>query len=266
MLDLYSLARLNRTAAMTAESEYSAANWSAADGAGPRANTAFPTTNADAATYSRDFLLGYLKHYCRLSDKLDRPGTIPVLQALLELEPDNGEVHFWLARQYERDGQLEEAFESYERAANLCLDKPTYMLAATRVACLLGERGKGLALVCSVISAYPTMAEAYYERGLIFETDENWRRALRDYEMCSRLEPQNPAYLCAVASMYRHLKLFKVARRCAAKALKIDPHYAPAHEELRQIPFFDQLFDFSSKAADETQDPNYGRQSSLLMN
>src|SRR5262249_33351524 len=156
-----------------------------------------------------------------------------------------------LARQYERDGQLEEALESYERAANLCLDKPTYMLAATRVACLLGERGKGLALVCSVISAYPTMAEAYYERGLIFETDENWRRALRDYEMCTRLEPQNPAYLCAVSSMYRHLKLFKVARRCAAKALKIDPHYGPAHEELRQIPFFDQLFDFNSKAADE---------------
>src|SRR3954454_1201307 len=119
MLDLYSLARLNRTAAMTADAEHSAANWRAADGAGPRDNNALPPTNVDAATYSREFLLGYLKHYCRLSDKLDRQGTVPILHALLEIEPDNGEVHYWLARQYERDGQLEEAFESYERAANL---------------------------------------------------------------------------------------------------------------------------------------------------
>ncbi len=254
MQDIYSLAKFYRTGPV-AETNAHSYGWQANDKPLPK--------TADLAGGGKAYLLGYLMHYCRLSEKLDRTGTKAVLQALLEAEPDNGETHYLLARQFEREGALSAALESFERAASLCLDKPTYMLAATRVACLLGDRNKGLALVCSVISAYPNLAEAYHERGLIHEADENWRRALRDYEMCNRLEPQAPAYLCSIASMYRHLKLYKVARRCAVKALKLDPNYGPAHEELRQIPFFEQLLDFGNHQSEESE-ASLARQSNLL--
>lgn len=194
--------------------------------------------------YSRNFLVGYLLHYCRLSQQMNRQGTIPVLEALLELEPENGEIHLLLAQQHEMGDNLTEALSCYERAAALRPDKPDYSLAAVRIACMLGKRNEALTLVCSVISAYPVLAEAYFERAVIFEADENWGRALRDYEMCHRLDPQNPAYLCATASMYRHQKNYGMARRSAAKALKLDPDYAKAHEELHQLPFLEQFVGF----------------------
>lgn len=231
MVDLSNLAKLYRTE----PGERNQPEWWAGD----KAQTGGTTI------YSRDFLVGYLLHYCRLSHKMKRKGTAPVLEALLEIEPENGEVHFLLAGQYELAGGYPEALESFERAAALRPDKPHYTLAAVRMACLLGERNKALSLACGVISAYPNMAEAYYERGLIFEADENWGRALRDYEMSIRFEPKNPAYLCATASMYRRQKLYKMARRSATKALKLDPNYTEAHEELRQLPFlegFSEMF------------------------
>jgi tetratricopeptide (TPR) repeat protein len=196
------------------------------------------------AKYNRDFLVGYLLHSCRLYQQISKPGSIPVLQTLLEVEPENGEVHYLLARQYEMIGNLEAALESFECAAALRPDKPTFTLAGARVACFMGRREKGLAMVCSIISAYPDMVEAYAERALIYETDENWRRALDDYQMCGRLEPLNPAFATAEARMYRLQKQYKMARRCASRALKIDPTFNPAHEELRLLPFFDQFSDF----------------------
>jgi tetratricopeptide (TPR) repeat protein len=198
-------------------------------------------TNDKVETYSREFLVGYLLHYCRLSHKMRKQNTIPVLQALLEIEPENGEVYFLLGRQYQMAGKLAEALACFEKAAVLRPDKPGYVLAGVHTACLLGQRTKALSMVCNVISAYPNMAEAYYERGLIFEADTNWARAARDYEMCIRFDPENPAYLCAAAAMYRRQSLYKIARRLANKALKIDPNYSLAHEELRLLPFFEQF-------------------------
>ncbi|NWJ47409.1 MAG: hypothetical protein HXX08_16240 [Chloroflexi bacterium] len=192
--------------------------------------------------YSRDFLLGYLLHYCRLTNRIKRQGTIPILEALLEIEPENGEIYYLLARQYELIEKIPEALECFEQAAALRPDKPTYMLAAVRAACYLGERSKALALVGTVISAY-NLPEAYYERGLIYEADENWDWALRNYEWCTRLDPENPHYHCAEARMNRFLKRYTMAKRAASKALRIDPEFAEAHEELRQIPFFDQFID-----------------------
>lgn len=197
--------------------------------------------------YTREFLMGYLMHYCRLCNKHKKSGTIPYLQAILELEPNHAEAHYFMARQYELEGDMEKALHYFERAAALRPDKPTYTLAGVRVACHLGERNKGLAMVCSVIAAYPTMEEAFYERGLIHETDENWGRAVRDYEECSNLNPENPIYACAAARMYRMEKKFTMARRCAVKALKLDPNYTEAHEELRLLPFLDQFVDFFKK-------------------
>ncbi|HEX2913992.1 MAG TPA: hypothetical protein VH186_24520 [Chloroflexia bacterium] len=245
ILDFSDLAKLYRTASFTNTNyaatstasdnlERSQPEWWAADKPQP----------APFSGYSRDYLLDYLLHYCRLCQQAKRQGSLPVLQALVELEPDNGEIHFLLGYQYELMDERYEALLCYERAAALRPDLPNYMLAAVRMACLLGDYNKGLGMVGSVISAYPTMAEAYYERGLIYEVDENWGRALRDYEMCSRLEPQNPIYMCSMASMYRQQKLYKMARRCAVKALKLDPHCSQAHEELRQLPLFDQVVDF----------------------
>ncbi|MEI7554552.1 hypothetical protein [Candidatus Chlorohelix sp.] len=193
--------------------------------------------------YSRDFLLGYLHHYCRLHNSLKRQGTIPILEALLEIEPENGEIYYLMARQYELIEKIPEALECFEQAAALRPDKPTYMLAAVRAACYLGERSKALTLVGTVISAY-NLPEAYYEQGLIYETAyENWDWALRSYEMCTRLEPENLFYLCAEARMNRFLKRYTMAKRAASKALRIDPKCAEAHEELQQIPFFDQFID-----------------------
>ena len=129
-----------------------------------RASAWWPTEKdptGDPDSLNRDFLMGYLLHYCRLCQKLKKRGTGTVLQALLEVEPDNGELHFLLAQQHELENNLHESLACYERAASLRLDKPSYMLEAVRVACMLGERNRGMAMVGSVISAYPIMAEAY---------------------------------------------------------------------------------------------------------
>ncbi len=212
---------------------------------------AFPRTEIKSldrstrlASYSRDYLVDYLLHYCRLCQKAGQSGTTPILEALLEVQPDNGEVFYLLGRQYELSGDLAASLDCFERAGALRPDTPKYTLAAVTVACLLNERSRALAMVCNVISAYPTLAEAYFERGVIFVADENWVRAQRDFEMCIRFEPNNLDYLTFLANACRQQGLYKLAHRQAQKALRIDPNYEPAQEELRQIPFFQQFVDF----------------------
>lgn len=194
------------------------------------------TSAVNTTRYSPDFLKGYLLHYCRLCEKTNRQGTIPVLQALLDVEPENGEVHFMLARQHEMNGDRDAAMPCFERAAALCPEKPEYTLAAVRAAGYLGDRIKAMSLVNSVIAAYPIMAEAWYERAVIYEIDENWNRALQDFDHCHRLDPNNTDYLCDISRMYRMQKLYKLARQFAERALRIDPKCARAHNELREIP------------------------------
>lgn len=199
--------------------------------------------------------VSYLLHYCRLSQQLHQSGTAQILELLLELEPDNGEVHFLLAKQYELADQFPEALSSFERAAALRPDKPEYALAASHVACMLGKRNQALEMVCNVIAAYPIMPQAYFARGLIYEVDENWGRAVRDYEMCSRLDPQSAVYHVAAATMYRRQKLYKMARWALSKALKLDPNNIRAHEELHQLPFMEQFVGFfqsNDKIEDKT--------------
>ncbi len=193
-------------------------------------------STVDTTRYSPEFLKGYLLHYCRLCEKTNRQGTIPVLHVLLDIEPQNGEVHFMLARQYEMNGDRETAMPSFERAAALCPEKPEYTLAAVRAAGYLGDRIKAMSLVNSVIGAYPIMAEARYERAVIYEIDENWNRALQDFDYCHHLDPNNTDYLCDISRMYRMQKLFKLARQFAERALRIDPKCSRAHDELRLIP------------------------------
>jgi tetratricopeptide (TPR) repeat protein len=211
------------------------------------------TPTGAASHYTPSFLTDYLLHYCRLCERTHRQGTIPVLLALLEVEPDNGDVHFMLARQYEMAGDREAAMPCFERAAALCPEMPKYTLAAVQAAAYLGDRSRAMALVNSVIEAYPIMAEAWYERAVIHEIDENWNRALQDLNHCNRLEPNNTDYLCDIARMYRIQKLHKLARQFAEKALRIDPKCARAHDELRLLPLINP---FSSMLRKDAFDPS----------
>jgi tetratricopeptide (TPR) repeat protein len=203
-----------------------------------------PPMNANTK-YDREFLFNYLLHYCRLCFRLDRFGIAPYLDKLLNMEPENGELHFLRAAQFEYEDDLPSALEFYERAAALSPDKPTYMIASAKMAVKLGKRHKAMAMLAGVIDAFPAMAEARYERGKIYEQDENWARAKQEYEACINLDQKSVTYLCACACAYRHLKLYKAAQRLLKKALQLDPNNRQAQEELRQISLFDQLFDLS---------------------
>ena len=233
MLNAYTLSKLYRSGSISVSNPAVSERY-----VGNKSN------NVVATAYSREFLIGYLLHYCRLCQEMQRQGTIPVLETLLEIVPDNGEVHFLLGLQHKMNSNLHQALLSFERAAALRPDKPEYALAAVHLACVLNERNKALDIVCNVISAYPIMASAYAQRALIFEVDENWGRALRDYEMCTRLEPKNPAYLVSTARMYRMQKNYKMARWSVAKALKLESNYTKAHEELHQLPLLEQFVGF----------------------
>lgn len=189
-----------------------------------------------SGNYSPDFLKDYLLHYCRVCDRTNRQGIIDVLKALLEVEPENGEVHFLLARQYDMGGLRDYAMPEYERAAALCPEKPEYALAAVRAAGYLGDRIKAMSLVNSVISAYPNMADAWYERAIIYETDENWNRALSDLHQCLKFDKKNTTYMCDIARIYRLQKSYRLARMFAERALDEDPKCQRAHAELREIP------------------------------
>ncbi len=210
-----------------------------------------------SGNYSPEFLKGYLLHYCRLCDRTNRQGTIPVLQTLLENESEDGEVHFLLARQYDLGGVRELAMPSYERAAALCPEKPEYALAAVRAAGYLGDRIKAMSWVNNVISAYPVMAEAWYERAVIYETDENWNRALSDLHRCRDLEPHNTDYLCDIARIYRLQKSYRLARQFAERALREDPKCQRAHAELREIPMRGHIMGMMFRSEDgEILDPS----------
>ena len=86
--------------------------------------------------------------------------------------------------------------------------------------------------------------------GRVYELESGFLTIGRGENCSIRFDPKNPAYLCASASMYRRQKLYKMARRSATKALKLDPNYTEAHEELRQLPLLEQFSDiFRSEEA-----------------
>jgi len=99
------------------------------------------------------------------------------------------ESYFWLGECREKDGQLSKAKEAFTTALSLNKGAPVAILALARVHAQLGEHDQAEQYFDTLIKKLPRCADAYSERGAMYQARGNYQEALKDFSRASALAP-----------------------------------------------------------------------------
>ena len=113
------------------------------------------------------------------------------LQALVQADPDNPEVHLQLAQGLQERGRYSEVEGHYREA--LALD-PKHARTLTGLGAFLytqGARAQAIALLRRAIDVAQDMAEPHYLLGNIALSDEQYARAIAHYETAIIVDPRH---------------------------------------------------------------------------
>jgi tetratricopeptide (TPR) repeat protein len=128
------------------------------------------------------------------------------LEEAIRLKPDYSDAHNYLGFIYFRDGKVEQAIDSYQKALeNLLYMNPQDAQLNLGVAYLSRkEYHKAAAHLLEAIRLVPDFAAAYNNLGKAYEGLKQYRKARHAYEQAVEYNPQNAdAYLNLGKLLYR---------------------------------------------------------------
>jgi tetratricopeptide (TPR) repeat protein len=123
----------------------------------------------------------------------DYPVAIKAYSELVQLSPNNPQVHVDLGRAYEKNEELKKAVESYVRATSLDEQYPTPFL---RVAILYGRQGDEASArsafgkaesLYQALGNFEGQAEVFYQRGYLFNQLNNFPEARQNLQRALEL-------------------------------------------------------------------------------
>jgi tetratricopeptide (TPR) repeat protein len=105
------------------------------------------------------------------------------------------ELHYHLGSTYQKQQDLQQAFNHYETALNQPILPQLKLGALNNLATLLQDNGQlseAEVLYQEVLEIDPNLAIAHYNLGLLYRNQNNFVGAIEHYETASRLDPNNP--------------------------------------------------------------------------
>ena len=79
-----------------------------------------------------------------------------------------------------------------------------------------------------VIELQPNSSDGRFLRGAVYRRQGNWARALEAFHEAEKLSPRDPGHPGDIAVTYVNLRQWTEARRMAARALALEPHWTTA--------------------------------------
>jgi tetratricopeptide (TPR) repeat protein len=105
------------------------------------------------------------------------------------------ELHYHLGSTYQKQQDLQQAFNHYETALNQPILPQLKLGALNNLATLLQDNGQlseAEVLYQEILEIDPNLAIAHYNLGLLYRSQNNFVGAIEHYETASRLDPNNP--------------------------------------------------------------------------
>ncbi len=178
--------------------------------------------------------------------------AIEEIDAALKINAGIADAHFNRGNVLKRLKRLDEALESYDRAAALKPGDPLILNSRGTVLRELKRFADALADLNSVIAARPDFSEAFNNRGNVFQDMERYDDALLDYEKAIALKPDNAGAFTNRGNLYKQLEQFDQALADYDKAIALEPDHADAvynrGTTLMELRRFDQALADYNKA------------------
>jgi tetratricopeptide (TPR) repeat protein len=97
------------------------------------------------------------------------------------------------------------------------------------------DRTRALEFLGRLIEKYPTFAEAYNQRAILYFRGKDWDSALADCETALTLNPQHFGALSGMGQCLMQLRKNRAALRAFRQALKIHPGLEGVEEAVRSL-------------------------------
>lgn len=179
----------------------------------------------------------------------------------VQLRPDNPDAYSDRGSIYRRMGNKDLALADLDKAIELYGDSPrasiTYFNRGL-LRCSTGCSELSLADYSKAIQLNPNFAEAYSERGSVFDSKHRFDLALADYNKAIELKPDLPHAYNGRGWVYHQQGIFDRAINEYNEAIRIDPKYATAY--CNRGVAYAEVGEYNRAIADDTKalelDPN----------
>jgi tetratricopeptide (TPR) repeat protein len=171
---------------------------------------------------------------------LDEPNSAEAfanLEKALTLEPDLLTTNMFLGLYWQRQGRFDLALESLERLADLYPDNPAILTEQANTLALLGELDSAYQIYQRAVD-FASGDPTYYHQIVAFSLAHDYQ--IRDVALPAArqaiiLNPNDPASLDTMGQVLIRLGDTTSAERFLNRAVQIEPLYAPAHLHLGLI-------------------------------
>ena len=168
-----------------------------------------------------------------MQGKIDE--AIPFYYRALDAAPKFAEAHNILGYLLTMKGRNRVAEQHYREALAI---NPDYLDAINNLASvLISERRYGEAILLSrrALAIKPTSAEAFRNLGTAFVAEKSFGDAATNFEAALNLQPNDPVTHFQFASVLLELNQRQTAIAHLNEALRLDPNFTKAKEQLRSL-------------------------------
>ena len=179
----------------------------------------------------------------------------------IQLKPDSAAAYNDRGFIYRRMGNKEPALADFEKAIQLYGDSPKAFLPYFNrglLRCVQGCSELAFADYNKAIQLNPDFAEAYVERGSVYDIKRRFDLAVADYNKALLLKPDLPRAYNGLGWIKHQQGLFELAIADYTTAIRIDPNYATAY--CNRGVAYAEIGEYDRAIADDTKalelDPN----------
>lgn len=155
--------------------------------------------------------------------------AVELLQRAHEVDPAHGECSLNLARALRAAGKLEAALDVTEQALKVSPDDPNWLSIKTSVLSDLGRADEAVVILDQLLLKHPKQAEAWLDRGLIFQSQGNWIAALESYQKARASNPTIASHHLHEAQALLVLNRNQEAREAFDRVVQIDANMVAGH-------------------------------------
>lgn len=147
----------------------------------------------------------------------------------------HGDDSFYLGTIYDREKRGSAAMREYERALRLDPAGPLPHLAIAAMLARDNVNEEATRELEELRARYPDYPPALFALARLYQAQERWSDAANVYGDLMRIEPWNPEHLNNLGTVYVKMGFFDQAVRAMQSALRIDPNYRAARDNLQKL-------------------------------
>ena len=160
--------------------------------------------------------------------------AVDIYTRAIAANPDDETNYYKRGCKYEELGQKELAIADYSKCLELNPMHSGALNNRSMVHWVMNHLDLSLADCNEMIRKFPGQNH-FSNRGLVYASMEQNQKAIADFSLAAKLEPQRPGPYFNRANVYKKIGNFKEAIADYERTLKADPTYTPARKKVAEL-------------------------------